>query len=568
MSRHIQAIAGIGLALGGTLVPAMAEAQGAFNRVPDPNAARVFVATFRSTEKGLGVQAADAVRNRMNSDIPFKQMYVLPKQDIVSYLEASGFPVNEALEPHDQKALASILRADEYITGTISKTATGVKVEANMVLARDNLLVQPLGTYEVKGAGDASAPITKELKEARKQLDAEKKCRNAGRAQKYDEAIAAAKEGVTAYPKSTLARLCWAQVLISKKAPAAEQLSVAQEILTIDPKSRYALEIAAQAYRDLNQGDSAVVTLTRLLSTDPKNPRLQNDVVSALTTLASPKVAKPIVDQAVQDNPGDPDLLKMRWMILLATKDYKEAMAQGEELVKLDTSFADTTYFVKTSLALAADSQFAKSAEVAAKGLQKFPNQPDLVYSQIYGLWKAGQLQPALEALDKANAAKVKVDNSAVLRITLLKDLKKDDEVVPAIKAAIAAGDTTANLRQLLMLSANDLYKKAGASKDAADFQNAVDMLKYADSVVGPQFKAQAQFLLGATYVQFGQTKLIASQNTKACQPAKEAKDMFVEAQIMLPKGGSFAVEAMRQLMGMVMQLDPAADQLIKLYCK
>ncbi|MBY0489177.1 MAG: hypothetical protein K2R93_05005 [Gemmatimonadaceae bacterium] len=568
MSRHIQAIAGIGLALGGTLVPAMAEAQGAFNRVPDPNAARVFVATFRSTEKGLGVQAADAVRNRMNSDIPFKQMYVLPKQDIVSYLEASGFPVNEALEPHDQKALASILRADEYVTGTITKTATGVKVDANLVLARDNLLVQPLGSYEVKGAGDASAPITKELKEARKQLDAEKKCRNAGRAQKYDEAIAAAKEGVTAYPKATLARLCWAQVLISKKAPPAEQLTVAQEILNIDPRSRYALEIAAQSYRDLNQSDSAVVTLTRLLSTDPKNPRLQKDVVEALTVLANPKVAKPVIDQAVQDNPGDPDLLKLRWLILLATKDYKEAMAQGDELVKLDTSFADTTYFVKTTLALAADSQFAKSAEVAAKGLQKFPNQPDLVYSQIVGLRNAGQLQPALEALDKAVAAKVKVDNATVLRITLLKDLKKDDEVIPAIKGAIAAGDTSSNLRVLLMQGANDLYKKAAASKDPVDFQNAIDMLKYADGVVSGQFKPQAQFLLGATYVQFGQTKLTAAQAGKTCQPAKEAKDMFVEAQILLPKGGSFAPDAMRQLMGAVMQMDGPADQMIKAFCK
>ncbi len=568
MSRHIQAVAGIGLALGGTLTPALSAAQGAFNRVPDPNAKRVMVATFKSTDKNLGVQAADAVRGRMSSDFPFKQIYVLPKTDITATLEASGFPTTEALEAHDQKALANLLRADEYITGTISKTATGVKVDANLVLARDNQLVQPLGSFDVKGTGDASSAISRELKEARKQLDAEQKCRNAGRAQKFDEAIAAAKEGVTAYPKSTLARLCWMQVLVSKKAPAAEMLTVAKEVLAVDPKSRYALETAAQSYRDLNQGDSAVVTLTRLLATDPKNPRLQNDVVTAVAQLASPKIAKPIVDQAVQDNPGDPDLMRMRWMILLSTKDYKEAFSQGEELVKLDTSFSDTTYFVKTSLALAADSQFAKSAEVAAKGLQKFPNQPTLVYSQIVGLRNAGQLQPALDALDKAVAAKVAVDNAQVLRITLLKDLKKDDEVMPAIKAAIAAGDTTTNLRLLLLQGANDVYKKAAASKDPADFQAAIDILKYADTVVPAANKPQAQFLLGATYVQFGQTKLAAAQTGKACQPAKEAKDMFVEAQILLPKGGSFAVDAMRSLMGAVMQLDPAADQMIKAFCK
>jgi hypothetical protein len=70
------------------------------------------------------------------------------------------------------------------------------------------------------------------------------------------------------------------------------------------------------------------------------------------------------------------------------------------------------------------------------------------------------------------------------------------------------------------------------------------------------------------TYVTFGQLKLAEAQANKACAPAKEAKDMFVEAQIMLPKGGSFAPDAMRAAMTGVMQLDPAADQMIKAFCK
>ena len=180
MSRHLQALAGIGLAVAGTLaVPSIASAQ--YNRVPDPNAARMLVAVFKASEKGLGVQAADAVRSRMNSEFPFKQVYVLPKTDINATLEASGFPIADALEAHDQRALATLLRADEYVTGTVTKTATGVKVEANLVLARDNALVQPIGSYDVKSVGDAAGAISKELKEARKQLDAEKKCINSAR---------------------------------------------------------------------------------------------------------------------------------------------------------------------------------------------------------------------------------------------------------------------------------------------------------------------------------------------------------------------------------------------------
>jgi tetratricopeptide (TPR) repeat protein len=566
-SRHFQAIAGLGVALGGTfLVPSVASAQ--INRVPDPNATRVMVSVFRSAEKGLGVQAADAVRSRVSSEFPFKQVYLLPKQEIVATLEASGFPTTEALEPHDQKALAVIVRADEYITGNAAKTPTGVKIDAQLVLSRDNTLVQPLGTFEGKSWNDAAALMSKELKEARKQIDAEKKCNNAGRAGQYDAAIAAAKEGIAAYPKSTLARICWANVLVTQKAPADQQLTLAKEIVAIDPKSRPGLAILAQAYRDTNQGDSAVVTLTRLLATDPKNPRLQKDVVDALTVLASPKVARPVIDEAVAANPGDPDLLKTRWIILLSTRDFKEAFAQGEELVKLDTSFADTTYFIKTARAYASDSQPQKAAEYAAKGLQKFPNNPSLVYEQILSLQKAGQLQQALDALTKAEAAKVAVENASTFRIQLLNDLGKTDEVVPAIKAAIAAGDSSSNLRILLLKAGQDAYKKASASKNFDDFKTAVDLLKYADTAVKGEQKAQAQFLLGATYVAFGQAKLVVSDQTKQCQDVKDAKDFFVEAQILLPKGGSFSPDAMRALMGQVMQLDPAADARVKAYCK
>ena len=63
-------------------------------------------------------------------------------------------------------------------------------------------------------------------------------------------------------------------------------------------------------------------------------------------------------------------------------------------------------------------------------------------------------------------------------------------------------------------------------------------------------------------------TRLVAAD--RPLTTARAVRQLpLVEAQIMLPKGGSFAPDAMRQLMGIVMQLDPGADQLIKaLNCK
>ncbi len=579
MTRTLTALAGIGLAISGTLMaPSALDAQSGVtnlrqNRVPDPNAKRVMVTVFKGTssdpkQKDVGVKAADELRSRIGSEFPFKQVYVLPKTEINSYLEASGFPTTEPLAPHDARALASLVRADEYVTGIATHTAAGFKIEANMVLARDNSLVQPLGVFEAPKMGDVMKLVSQEMKDARKQLEFEQKCINSAREKKYPEALAYAKEGVVAYPKATLARICQANVMVEMKASQEELLAVSREIVNIDARSSRGLALMAQAFKELKMEDSAVVTLTRLLATDPTNPRLQQDVVRQLAEVANPRVARPVVDEAVAMNPGEPDLLRLRWLILLAVRDYKEAFAQGEDLVKLDTSFADTTYFIRTSAAYQADSQFQKAAETAAKGLQKFAAQPSLTYVQIAALKQAGQNQQSLEVLDKAIESKIPVENAGFLRIALLQSLGRNDEVLPAAKALIASGDTSTTLRQMVVQIGNDKLKAGQANNSEADYEMSMSTLRYADSVSTGETKVQAQFLIGAVSVTYGNLLLNKASQEKNCAMAKRAKDMFVDAQIMLPRGGATYVEAMRTLMGAVMQLDPAADAQIKALCK
>ncbi len=561
MSRHIQTLVGIGVAIFGSVAPFAVQAQP--NRVPDPNAIRVLVTVFKGSEKLIGVQAADAVRSKMNSEFPFKQVYVLPKADINTTLEASGFPTSEPLQSHDARALANLMRADEYITGSVVKTATGFKMDAALVLARDNALVQPLGTFDGANMNAVAGLVSKELKEARKQLDFEKKCVNSVRDGKLDAAAAFAKDGIVAYPKATLARVCLANVMSQQKATPDQMLKIAREITDIDPKSRFGLQFLANAFRALNQPDSAVRAMTTLLSTDPANPRLQKDVVEAIASLANPKVARPVIDSAVALNPGDPDLLRLRWLILLAVKDYKEFHAQGEELIKLDTSFADTTYFIRTARVFSEDSQFQKAAETAAKGLVKFPGQPSLTYDQIVNLRAAGQGQQALDALNKALEAKIPVERGSAIRLRLLRELNKIDEIVPAARAMIASGDTSSSIRTEIITVGSQQSTAAAASGAPEDFQKAIATFLYADSVSKGPEKARAYYLLGGVYLRFGQMKLKLAGEQKSCELAKQAKSLFADAQIVLPKGGSSNPTGTQQLMGNLMQLDPYADQLM-----
>ena len=550
----------------GALVAPQAEAQR--TRPPHPDADWVMVSVCRAVgdEKNLTVKAADELRSRVRQDLPFKEVWTIPKENMEAYLESSGFSKTEPLAPHDARALAQLLRASEYVTCTVVKDETGYRMTANMVHIRDNSLVQPLGSGEANKLGDVTKAITAEYKEARKQLDHEQACINAAREQKWDEAIAAAREGIAAYPNAVLARVCLVNVMVSMKASPDELLAASRELVDLHPSDRAGLAIKAQAFRDLDMQDSAITTLTTLLSTDPTNARLQKDVIDAITAYGNPRIARPIVEQAVANNPGDPDLMRLRWLILLAVRDFKEAFDAGEDLVRLDTAFADTTYFIRTAAAYAVDSQPQKAAETAARGVAKFPEHPGLNSTLVVALRQSGQNQQALEVLQRAIANGVPVDNGGLLEVTLLTDLGQNEAALEASRRAVARGDSS--VADAVFAIGAKAYQAAGESKALEDYQKSIELLAFADSIGKGETKLRSKYYYGVANLQLGQARIQQAAEAKDCEMAKAAKDNFVEAQISLPAGGSVAPQQVPQLMQGLMQLDAYADQVIAAICK
>jgi tetratricopeptide (TPR) repeat protein len=285
--------------------------------------------------------------------------------------------------------------------------------------------------------------------------------------------------------------------------------------------------------------------------------------------------ARAVVDTAVAMNPGDPDLLRMRWAILYSAKDYKNMYVQGEELAKIDTSFTDSTYFARTATAYANDSMPQKSAETAARALAKYPTSAFFSGFEIQQLQKAGQQQQALDKLDKALASKIAVENAGTLRLLMLRDLKRSAEVIPAIRILIAAGDTSTYVRQILFAqAADDRTASLAAAKNQVDTlateRVALGILAYADSSITGRtpLKSESQFRLGAEHLQMVQPLVKLATAQKSCQMAKEAKEHISEAQILLPQGGASNPKLVPQLMGALAQLDPYTDQTIKAVCK
>ena len=113
------------------------------------------------------------------------------------------------------------------------------------MLARDISAAQPLPAVEAVKIGDAAKQVSKEVLAAMKQYDGEEKCYNAARQGQYPQAIAAAREGIAAYPQAALARLCIVNTLVAMKAPPDSIIAV----YAGDPEGRSAQHARAHAVR-------------------------------------------------------------------------------------------------------------------------------------------------------------------------------------------------------------------------------------------------------------------------------------------------------------------------------
>lgn len=523
---------------------------------------RVMVATFASADKDLGLKAAEELRNRITRDVDARKLVVIPKVDINKTLEASGYSTTESLQPNDAKALAMLLRADEYIEGVATRTPTGVKVEARLILSRDQNIGQPLPVAEAAKIDQAASAISKSYQQAREQLAAEKNCYTLFREGKHNEAILMARSAVSKYPNGTIAAVCLANAYKALNQTDSV-LAVSERITTIDPRNIPALRYEAEIYQQ-RKDPKALQVLTRLMAADPSNDALREQVIASLVTSGQAAMAVPIVEEAIAQNPGDPKTLNMGWRVFLAANQIDKALSTGGEMVKADTALADTAYFIRSSSAAVATNPTVAS-QIVSQGLAKFPSNSTLLVVQANTLSKAGQNAQALQSINKALSINPKVENGYAQKVLILSGMNMPDSVLATIRAGVASGADKKTLSQVALKTGSDAYKAGNASKSRTDLLRAVQFLKLADEL---EPSADAKFLAGASAFLVGQSAVNEAQDTKSCTLARLAKENFGIAQENVPAGLATYSDAAKQLLTAIPQFTPAVDDQIRRFCK
>jgi tetratricopeptide (TPR) repeat protein len=545
-------------------------------QAPNPDTPRLLVAVFASNDRASGVQTADEVRTRVTNVTNIKQLYVIPKNDITNYLESSGYRADSSLGPTDLKELAKLLRADEILGGTVARTATGMRIEPRLMLARDPTMAQPLPAVESGNARDAARQIERSLQEARKQLADNRACEDQIRAKAYDKAIAAARAGIAKYPNATIARLCLAQAFQELKAGPDSVLRVTDEIRRIDPRNSFALRVAYVAYKEKGESENAIRALLRLLALEPGNPTLIQTVINELAQLGKPAVALAIVDTVLMQNPGDPTLIRQKWLLQLAAGAadttsarvgfFTQALRTGEELVRLDTTLADSSYYERQiGAASAIADQPALAVEISSRATQRFPNSAYFWRLRAQSERRAGQLAQAQQSISRALSINPKLPNAYLFLAQLALDLGQADTAIAIARRAIAEGEDKATWGAFLLAPTQASFKKAQDTKDVEEYRRALSFAQMSDSLAS---SPTAAFFIGVSSFSIGIDALQKAQKPKSCPLAQSAKEMLLLTQINMPRGGQVDAATAKTILDYVATYAPAADQMVKAYCK
>ena len=531
------------------------------------------VPVFRSSDKTLGVQVSDVVRDRLMSDNLMTSMWVVSKKDLSANLELSGYSAADALSEGDLKQLAVFIRAEEYVDGVVSKSGDGtLSLTATLNLPRGEGMSQPLGTISGTKPSDIAAKMSVEIEKARKQIKGATDCMASNRQRQYEEAKAHAAKAIRDYPNSVFGRICQLEVAIAQKSNDDALIKITEEIIAISPDNDRALKVLVDAYSRKAPTDKAyeekyITALEKLLAADPTNTSLQEQVINALARAGKFDKAKPIVDEAVKQSPGDPNLIKLQWRIYRAMNNYKGAIPIGEEMVKHDTAAADTQFFQELVAAYLSDSQPVKALEAAARGAAKFPSNSTLWLSVAQLARRNGQLPQALEATNRLLTIDPKNSTAALQKAQIYSEMDQVDSMAVALRSAVASGAPKDVAAGMILTKANPWFSRwsRDSTHTVEEGERILSMLVLSDSL-NPT--PAAALLSGLAQLTLGQQLLTAAREPKSCEMATKGRDYVAKSQEVLPRAGRQFPNETANAMNGVMQLLPYGEQLVKTFCK
>jgi tetratricopeptide (TPR) repeat protein len=553
----------------------------------------MIVPAFRGPDRGLASKGTDIVRNRVAGAFPKNELRVISGGDVNEWLHLSGFEDNALLNEGELSEIAKKFRADERITGVVTRANGRVHMELRLALLRDLRMAQPL-TADGATINEVADLAAREAIAARAQFVPLRQCENAAREGKAADAAAAAARAIAAFSKAVPARMCLLNALSRLEVTPDSVIAVAKAVLQVEPSNPVALDDLAQALDAKSKYADAAPVWIRLLATDSSNEILTEKVVNALSREGNAELAASLIDRGTDEHPENLPLLKLRWLVHLAESDWKGAVAAGERLLAKDLAAqSDAEFFSRLANAYRADSEPARALATAATGVAKFPHDAPLyvTYLQLLraesdvalprglaafpdnaelhvlaaqSLKTSGNAVGALAETKRALAVNPKLPHGYLQLAQLEIDAGEPDSALTAMDEATKNGESPSTIAQFALARGNALYKAATASQKRDDFQRAIKFLNISEHITP---SPEAKFLLGASSLSVSQSAATEAAPAKSCELSKLADTSLTDAEVNLASGGSVAPDAAKQFLDYVAKLRPYVADQVKSFC-
>jgi len=545
-----------------------------------------------------GKRVADEVRGRVSRLLNKKEAEVVKGYQIARAMEESSLNPDSTFSPTAYRAMGSVFRADEYLQAYIGGDSTGIRLWGELVLSRDERMRQPLPTILAPSLDSAAELFAHELIAARTQLVPQRRCENALNAGQATRAETAARVGVAAYPRSTLARACLLTSMRQLRVPPQDILVEARRMLAADSTNPYGIEAVALALDGMQQPDAAAVMWFRLLATDSTNITVAVRVARALNDDGNTKAVEPLIARLTARYPNDISVTEQRWRAAFRNRDWPRAVSAGEALLarvpsaRTDSSFQlalatayreskrplkaielltrATVLFPKDARLYTLYAQVirAEADSVIPRGLALFPNSAELLAVQARELRTVGKLPESLEMTRRAMAMDTSLKRGYLVIAQLELDLGHPDSALASLRRAARVDPDTAAIAQFALSSGNAFYRNANSTQSPSDYRVAYRFLVFSDTV---RTSPQARFLSGAAALGAARTSLNDARQradkTESCRIARSGAELLPAARSGLSSGIESYADMARQSLEYLDKLGPYYEDRLRSFC-
>lgn len=515
---------------------------------PRSDTPQLVVSVLASADQKLGVEAADAIRKRIQDEHRATELYVIPGSTVRATLLSSGYNPDSALSTDDLVQLARQVRGDYALEGTVERTANGVRTSMRLVTERgQTLIAEPLAPIAGPDFGAVAKEADRAVAEALRALAFDTECMNALIVGDPAKAMIAARQGLAIRPASPSLRQCVLRTMLATHATPDSVIAVASALVHADSESTIGWASLADAYTATGDAARALEATRALHRLEGANVSVTASLVDRLVAANQPEAAVALLDTTLEASPGTPPLLRQRWLLELRLGRFASALTSGSALIAADSSAATVDYFERQLAAARGAHDTTAARALAADAVLRFPQNADFLVIRARDAIDEGQTTEALGLLARAVSIAPANATAWALAITAQARAHASDSAVATARRALAAGVAPDAVGSALVTVVTPGITAAQASQRRDDWEAVLRTASTVDSVA-PSPRSAFYLGVAAYQVAADEAQSLATMMAKrsptpadrqsACASATRVDDLASTVSIVMPRGG------------------------------